>query len=60
MRNKRDSEMRRLQDFNRDLKGEGSSVYPSQRVLSVPWLFQTKCFRQEKGCYCFARPKFCI
>lgn len=39
MRNKRDGEMRRLQDFNRDLKGEGSSVSPSPWVLSVPRLF---------------------
>lgn len=29
MRNKRDCEMRRLQDFNRDLKGEGPSMSPS-------------------------------
>lgn len=39
MRNKRDCEMRRLQDFNRDLKGEGPSVSPSLWVLCVPWLF---------------------
>lgn len=36
MRNKRDGEMRRLQDFNRDLKGEGRSVSPSLRAPSVP------------------------
>lgn len=40
MRNKRDCEMRRLQDFNRDLKGEGPPVSPSPWVLSVPQLFQ--------------------
>lgn len=39
MRNKRDGEMRRLQDFNRDLKGEGPSTSPSPRVFSIPWLF---------------------
>lgn len=44
MRNKRDGEMRRLQDFNRDLKGEGPSMSPSLWALSIP-----ECFRRKPG-----------
>lgn len=39
MRNKRDGEMRRLQDFNRDLKGERPSMSPSLWAPSVARLF---------------------
>lgn len=39
MRNKRDGEMRRLQDFNRDLKGEGLCLSPSPWGLPVSWPF---------------------
>lgn len=42
MRNKRDGEMRRLQDFNRDLKGEGPSMSPSLWALSIPGCFRGK------------------
>lgn len=43
MRNKMDSEMRRLQDFNRDLRGEGSSPRSGSREC-----FQMACFLCSK------------